>query len=452
MNDDPTRNSGPETPQPEPVGALPPGHEPLLLPPANTPSASGSRRVSRRWLWLLLPLFLIAAAVYAYKVAKPPAANESAKGKGKKGGDAGTPVIAARARKGNIGVYLNGLGAVTPIYTVTLRSRVDGELMNIRYKEGDLVQKGDLLIEIDPRPFEVQLTQAEGQMAKDQATLANARIDLARYETLLKQNAIPEQQVATQRATVLQDEGIVKSDQGLIDSVKLNLIYCKITAPITGRVGLRLVDPGNIVHASDSTGLLVITQIQPISVIFTVAEDQLNGILRKKRAGQKLQVDIYDREMQKKIAQGTLETIDNEIDQTTGTVRLRAVSDNKDQGLFPNQFVNVRMLLEEKKGVVLVPGAAIQRTTNSTFVYLVKPDSTVTVRDVKIGTMEGDDSEITEGLQEGDVAVMAGADKLQEGSKVTAQIPGESQPASGARSAPGGKTDAGGKGRGKQKQ
>jgi len=340
-------------------------------------------------------------------------------------------VIATKARRGNIGVYFNGLGTVTPIYTVTVKSRVDGQLMDIHYREGDTVHQGDLLIQIDPRPFQVQLTQAEGQMAKDQAALENARLDLTRYETLLKQNAIPEQQVATQKATVTQDEAVVKSDQGQIDSARLNLTYCRITAPITGRIGLRLVDPGNIVHASDSNGLLVITQVQPISVLFTVAEDQLPTVLQKMKMGT-LQVDAYDRDMKKKLAQGSLTTVDNQIDQTTGTVRLRATFDNTDDSLFPNQFVNARLLVEEKRGVVLLPSAAIQRSSTATYVYLVQPDSIVAVRNITEGTTEGDDTEIASGLNPGDVVVMTGADKLQEGSKVNAQIPQDRAKGKGA--------------------
>nr|AEQ20279.1 multidrug efflux system subunit MdtA [uncultured bacterium CSLG7] len=407
--------------QSDPPLALPPGEPQLALPP---PGASAAPRPPRsKFLWILVPV-LLAGAIWGYfhwskasASGKPPAAGKNADGKGS---DV-TQVVAAKARLGNIGVYFNGLGAVTPIYTVTLRSRVDGELTEIHYREGDAVHQGDLLVQIDPRPFEVQLTEAEGQLAKDEAALANARIDLTRYQTLLAQNAIQEQQVATQKALVTQDEGTVKSDQGQVDSAKLNLVYCKITAPITGRIGLRLVDPGNIVHASDTTGLLVITQIEPISVLFTVAEDQLPTVLQKMRTST-LEVDAYDRDMKKKLAQGTLTTVDNQIDQTTGTVRLRATFDNKDDALFPNQFVNARLLVQEKRGVVLLPSAAIQRSSNATFVYLVKPDSTVTVRNITEGTTEGDDSEITAGLNAGDTVVMTGADKLQEGSKVNAQI------------------------------
>ncbi|HXI43322.1 MAG TPA: MdtA/MuxA family multidrug efflux RND transporter periplasmic adaptor subunit [Bryobacteraceae bacterium] len=366
-------------------------------------------------------------------------ATGGAAGKARSRGPQATPVIAAKAHKGDVGVYLTGLGAVTPIYTVTVKSRVDGQLMRIHYSEGDLVHKDDVLAEIDPRPYQVQLEQAEGQQAKDQATLANARTDLARYQTLLTQNAIPEQQVATQKATVTQDEGTVKSDQGLIDSAKLNLDYCRITAPITGRVGLRLVDPGNIVHASDQTGLLVITQIDPISVIFTIAEDQLPAVFKRLRAGQRLGVDAYNHDMTAKIAHGWLTTIDNQIDPSTATVKLRATFDNKDDALFPNQFVNARLLVEQKRNVTLVPTSAVQRNSQTTYVYLVKPDSTVTVRPVTIGTTEGDDSEVTAGLEPGDVVVMTGVDKLQEGSKVNVHFEGES-PATGGRAVSGAKS------------
>ena len=329
---------------------------------------------------------------------------------------------AATAFKGNIGVYVTGLGAVTPIYTVTVQSRVDGQLMQVLYKEGDMVHQGDKLAEIDPRPYQALLTQYEGQLIRDQALLDNARLDQTRYEALLKQNAVPEQQLATQVALVKQDEGIVKNDQGLIDGVKVDLIYCNITAPITGRIGLRLVDPGNIVQTTDTTGLLVITQLQPISVIFTIAEDQLPVIYQKQSGGQKLPVDAFNREMTKKLASGTLTTIDNQIDQTTGTVKLRATFDNSHYELFPNQFVNARLLQQEKLGVVLVPSAAVQRNSSSTYVYVVKPDSTVTVRQVKVGTSDDDNTEITSGVNQGDVVVLTGVDKLIEGSKVTVHM------------------------------
>jgi multidrug efflux system membrane fusion protein len=363
------------------------------------------------------------------------------RGAGGRGGQAGPiPVVAVKAQKGNIAVYFNGLGAVTPLATVLIRSRVDGQLMTVNYKEGDIVKQGDLLAEIDPRPYQATLDQTEGQLVRDQALLDNARVDQTRYETLLKQNAIQEQQLATQKALVVQDEGIVKTDRGLIDAAKVNLVYTKITSPITGRVGLRLVDAGNIVHAADTNGLVVITQIQPISVIFTIAEVQLPQVLQKWQHGQKFSVDAFDKDAGgTKIASGTLTTIDNQIDPTTGTVKIRASFSNSGFELFPNQFVNARLLVQEKTGVTLLPVAAVQRST-STYVYLVKPDSTVTVRQITTGTTEGDQTEVTAGLQPGDVAVMTGVDKLQEGSKVVVHFPGE-KPADG---------QGGGKGQGRQ--
>jgi multidrug efflux system membrane fusion protein len=363
-------------------------------------------------------------SMFANAKAKSAAAKAAAKG------PAPIPVVAATSRKGDIGVYYSGLGAVTPLATVTVRTRVDGQLMNVRYREGDTVHKGDLLVEIDDGPYKAALTQAEGQLMRDQAALENARIDLVRYQQLVPQKAIPEQQLATQLATVHQDEGVVKLDAGQIESAKVNLAYCKIAAPVTGRVGLRLVDSGNIVNTTDATGLLVITQMDPISAIFTIAEDQLQVVLKKMASGQTLEVDAYDRAAKTKLAQGSLTTLDNQIDPTTGTLKLRATFQNAKGMLFPNQFVNARLLVQEKHGVTLVPTAAIQRNAQATYVYVVKTDSTVTVRPITIGTTEGNDSEVTSGLAPGEVLVMTGVDKLQEGSKVSAQIPSASSPAS----------------------
>jgi multidrug efflux system membrane fusion protein len=296
--------------------------------------------------------------------------------------------------------------------------------MKVNFKEGDLAHQGDPLIEIDPRPYEAVLEQTEGQLARDQALLANARVDVTRYQTLLAQDAIPEQQLTTQRAVVSQYEGTVKNDQGLVDAARLNVTYSHIVSPLTGIVGLRLVDPGNIVHASDANGMLVITQIQPISVIFTISEDQLPPILQKIRAGQTLQVEAWDRELKNKLATGSLETLDNQIDQTTGTLKARATFANDNRALYPNQFVNARLLQQEKTGVTLLASAAIQRNTNNTYVYLIKPDNTVTVRNITVGTTEGDQSEIPSGLTPGDKIVMTGVDKLQEGSKVAPTMNG----------------------------
>ncbi len=354
--------------------------------------------------------------------------------KGANGAGRPTPVVAVKVRRGDIGIYKTGLGEVTPIYTVTVKSRVDGQLMQIHFNEGDYVHQGDLLAEIDTRPFEVALEQAQGQMARDLALLHNALVDQKRYEGLLQQNAIPEQQVTTQEALVEQYQAVVKTDQAQIDSAKLNLVYCKITAPITGRVGLRLVDPGNIVHASDASGLVVITQIEPMSVIFSLSEDDLPAVLQKTRKGETLKAEAWDRDFKRNLGTGVLKTIDNEIDPSTGTVKLRADFDNRDSALFPNQFVNVRLLVEEKHNVDLLNSAAVQMSSDSKYVYLVKGDSTVAVRQITQGVTEGDDTEVTSGLNPGDTVVMTGVDKLADGSKVMAQISGENR---GSGSGPG---------------
>jgi multidrug efflux system membrane fusion protein len=404
-----------------------------------------------RWIWLIVLLALGVAAYFlwpkikAYQATQSPAPT-SGKGKGKGGT---VLVVAARAKKGNIGVIYTALGAVTPVYTDLVRSRVDGELMRVLFKEGQIVKKGDLLEEIDPRPYQVQLDQAQGQLVHDQALLKNAHVDLDRYKVLLNQQAIPEQQYATQEALVTQYEGTIKTDQAAIDSAKLNLTYSHITAPIDGRVGLRLVDPGNIVHATDTTGLVVITQIDPISVIFTIAEDQLPQVIDKMHAGAKLHVEAWDRENRNKLSDGTLETIDNQIDPTTGTLRLRANFENKAGKLFPSQFVNARLLVEEKTGVVLVPNATIQRNSQATYVWLVKQDQTVTIRPITTGTTEGDVTEIKSGVSEGDVLVTVGVDRLLEGSKVNAQVAGEAPKGDGGDKSGGGKSGRGKSGKGK---
>lgn len=399
-------------------------------PPNSSPAPP--ERHSRVWLWVLV-LILVAAGVYYFRRRPAPeatAAPSSTAGQNARGAMV-IPVVAEKVKKGDLGVYFAGLGAVTPLYTVAVKTRVDGQLMKVLYKEGDNVHQGDLLAEIDERPFQVQLMQAQGQLAKDQAALDNAKVDLARYQTLVTQNAIPEQQLATQKALVEQDDGAIKTDEAAIASAKLNLVYCHITAPITGRVGLRLIDPGNIVHASDTNALLVITQMDPISVIFTIAEDQVPVVLQKMRAGQRLRVDAYDHEMKAKLAQGWLTTTDNQIDQTTGTLKLRATFSNPKGVLFPDQFVNARLLVEEEHGVTIAPSAAVQRNSQTTYAYVVKPDSTVTVRSLTLGTTEGDQIEIASGLNPEDVVVITGVDKLQEGSKVSVHL--QSEPTSQAK-------------------
>ncbi len=386
-----------------------------------------THRITRSW-WLWVALLCVAGA--GGYLLFPRVTHGVTNGQAKKGGIAdapagrAVPIVAAVARRGDMPVYLNGLGSVVALNTVTVRSRVDGELVKVAFTEGQFVREGDLLAEIDPRPFQVQLEQAEGQMARDEAQLRNARIDLERYRVLLQQDSIPKQQLDTQVATVNQYEGNIKSDQAQIDNAKLQLTYSRITAPLTGRIGLRLVDQGNIVHANDASGLVVITQLQPIAVVFNIPEDDLAQVTPKLRAGRALQVDAYDRELKHKLASGTLLTIDNQIDPATGTLRFKAVFENRDLSLFPNQFVNARLLVDTKRGAVIIPTAAIQRSTQSSFVYVVGQDSTAQVRDVRVGLNEGDYAAIEAGLEPGEVVVIDGIDKLQQGTKVAARLTG----------------------------
>ena len=371
--------------------------------------------IARRWWRAIAVTFvLVVAAVIALR-----AHEAGSRDAAKPAGPRTVPVVAEAARTGDVRVYLRGIGAVTPLATVTLRSRVDGQLITVRFEEGQTVHAGDLLAEIDPRPFQVQLAQAEGQMVRDQALLANAQVDLKRYKLLVAQDSIPKQQLDTQEALVRQYEGAIAADRGPIDAAKLQLDYSRITAPVSGRIGLRLVDPGNMVHASDAGGLALITQMQPIAVVFTIAEDSLPPLREKLRAGATLPVEASDRDGSHQLATGTLLTIDNTIDPSTGTVRLKAVFPNDDEALFPNQFVNARLVLDVRRDVTLVPDVAVQHGTKGTYVYVVKDDHTVEARPVQIGAAENGATSVDDGVKAGELVVVDGAEGLRPGSPVT---------------------------------
>jgi multidrug efflux system membrane fusion protein len=354
------------------------------------------------------------------------------------------PVGTALVEKGDMPVILSGLGTVTPLAMVTVKTQINGQLTEVAFKEGQMVNKGDFLAQIDPRPYQVALAQAEGQLAKDQAVLKNSELDLARYRTLVAQNSLARQTLDTQAALVQQNRGSVQADQAQVDAQKLNLTYCRIVAPVSGRVGLRQVDPGNFVQTSDANGIVVITQLQPISAIFTLPEDNLQTVLRRVRGGTSLSATAYDRSGTNRLDTGRLDTIDNQIDPSTGTVRLRAIFDNPDQTLFPNQFVNIQLLVDTVHGADLIPNSAVQRGAPGTFVYVVKPDETVAAQPVTLGP--GDDRRIvvTKGLEPGQHVVTDGADRLKDGAKVRlVQSGGAAQPPASPGASPGAPTAAG---------
>ena len=371
----------------------------------------------RHWKWLLAAFIIIAIVIIYFAT--------SGQSKSKQTGPRSTSVVTATAKKGDLNVYITGLGSVVPLNTVTVKSRVDGQLMKVNFQEGQVVGVGYLLAELDSRPFEALLKQAAGQLARDQALLDNARIDVQRYKVLIEQDSIAKQLLDTQEALVRQYEGTVKIDHGIVDNAKLQLVYCRITSPISGRIGLRQVDTGNIIHASDANGLAVITQLQPITVLFSIPEDNVPAVVSKLRAGKRIPVDAYDRAQLQKLASGYLLTIDNQIDPTTGTVKLKAMFQNTRTELFPNQFVNAKLLLDTKKDAVIIPQAAVQRGQKGAFVYTVRPDQTASVKPIKLGPADGDDVSVEEGLSAGDLVVVEGADKLREGSKV--DLPGQGQ-------------------------
>lgn len=390
---------------------------------------------SRRWRWAIwiaaICLVLGGVIAFSQRSSKPASGAQSTAKSGKAGRGAGAiPVAVAKVQQGNMGEYISALGTVTPVYTATITSRVAGTLEQIHYREGQMVHKGELLAVIDPRPYQASYTQAQGALERDQALLANARLDLQRYQSAFSQHAVPEQTVATQQAAVNGDLGTVKLDEGNLQAAKVNLDYARITAPIDGRVGLRAVDPGNIVQANGTTPLLVITQMEPITVIFTMAEDYISDVITQMRAGHALHVTALSRDNETELAQGTLLTIDNQVDTNTGTVRARARFANRDARLFPNEFVNAKLLVKTLMGVNIIPNAAIQRNNEVAFVYIVNPDKTVHSRNIKVATNNADQSAVT-GVKPGEVLVIDGFDKLQDGIRVAVRSPSPA-PASGA--------------------
>ena len=428
--------------------------------PAGLAADAGSRPRQTRW-WIAAAVVGIAAigAAIWYASFRPPSMPATSASRGAAGergakGEAAqrtTPVVAAPVRQGTLDVYLFALGTVTPLNAVVVRSRVDGQLMTVAFQEGQMVKKGDVIAQIDPRPFEVQLTLANGQMARDKALLENARVDVQRYRTLLAQDSISKQQVDTQESLVRQYEAALQADQGNIDNAKLQLMYTRVVAPIAGRVGLRQVDPGNIVRAADSNGIVVITQLSQMGVVFPIPEDALPRVMKRLKAGDRIPVDAYDRAQKEKLGSGRLLTADNQIDTATGTIKLKAEFDNADGGLFANQFVNVRMPVETRPNATLLPTAAIQRGAAGTFVYVVKDDKTVTVAPVQIGSTQGEVTSIESGVSPGAMVVVDGADRLREGAKVEVVTRDGTAPATpdAARRGPRGGKD-GGKDRGKE--
>jgi multidrug efflux system membrane fusion protein len=401
-------------------------HGPVRLTAPN----SGGRK-KRGLVWLAILLVIVAVVGYAvWRASKPQAPTTAVGGRGRgQGRGAGTggplPVVVTTASRASVPVILNGLGNVTAFYTDTISSRVDGQLMKVDFKEGDLVKAGQVLFEIDPRPYQVQLEQAEGALAHDQAILTGAQIDLDRYKTAYARNAIAKQQLDDQQQTVFQDQGTVKQDQANVDNAKLQLTYANVTAPITGVVGLRLVDPGNMVHGASGTGLAIVTQLQPISVLFTIPEDSLPPVVQKLRSGAHLTVDAYNRDDSKKLASGMLLTIDNQIDSTTGTSKLKAIFDNKDNALFPQQFVNIHLLVDTLQNQLVVPNVAVQNGQQGTFVYTVDDNSRVHLQTVQVGIVTDKVTSITSGVADSDRIVIDGTDRLVDGTQVRIRRPGE---------------------------
>jgi len=384
------------------------------------------------WIWLLIGA---GAAVAVYFAGVMPAGQNGAGRKGVADAQRPLPITAKQARKADMNVNLRALGTVTPVYTVTVKCQISGQLLRVHYKEGQIVQAGTLLAEIDPRPFEVQLMQAEGQLARDESLLKNAESDLARYKLLLSQDSIADQQVTTQESLVQQYRGAVKTDRGQVANAKLQLTYSRIVSPISGRIGLRLVDPGNMVQANDATGIAVVTQLQPITVVFSVPQDNLPAIMKRMNAGDTIPISAWSQDGKNLISEGKLIAVDNQIDTTTGTIKLKAGFENKKNELFANQFVNIVMKIDTLADATVMPTAAIQRGSIGTFAYVVKEDKSITVRPLTLGPVDGDNVAVTAGLTPGEWVVVVGGDKLREGTKVE-MVTGDS---AAGTTAPGGK-------------
>jgi multidrug efflux system membrane fusion protein len=403
----------------EPQLGTPSPLDPQSTQPVAQPPSSRWKKVLK---WLLLILVVVLVIVFTWRHFHPATDASHGKGQGKRGGAGGfnqvMPVQATTLKTGDLHIFIDALGSVVPRSSVVVHPRVDGELMSVNFSEGQVVKKGDLLVQIDPRPYQVVLTQAEGQLAKDRATLANAQQDLVRYQSLIKDGSVSQQQLDQQIALVNQYKGALKSDQGQVDAANLNLTYCRVTAPVSGRLGLRQVDAGNIVHASDANGVVVINQFQPIDVTYAVPEDQVQSVLKQINAGNVLQVSALDRAQKNVLDSGKLKSLDNQIDATTGTLKFKAEFANQANNLYPNQFVNIRMLVEVQHDVTLLPSAAIQRGVKGTYVYVVNTDSTVTARPVTLGAVDGDNTAVLSGVNAGEQVVFDGADKLKDGGKV----------------------------------
>jgi membrane fusion protein, multidrug efflux system len=395
---------------PEPI---PPDHQ---LPGASSGDAAKPSRRRRQWLWILLLLGFAIILVVILRHHDDSAKSAAAAGAGRRGFGGPVTLTVATAQKGDIGVYRDAIGTVTPVYTASIYNQVTGVITEVHYREGQTVQKGDPLVDIDPRQFQAQVESAEGTLQRDTNLLSQAKMDLDRYQKAWERNAIAKQQLDDQKKIVAQDEGLVRSDQGTLDFDKVQLSYCHIVAPFTGRVGLRLVDPGNLVQSSGSTVLAVVTQIQPITVVFTLAQDYLSEVLAQKGRGVGLTVDAFDREQTKKLASGKLLALDNQIDTTTGTVKLRAIFDNRNQALFPNQFVNTRLLVTTEHGVTLIPSSAIQHNGQISFVYVIA-NGAASLKNVKPGVSDHGVTAV-EGINPGDQLATSSFEKLQNGAKV----------------------------------